>query len=124
MKKFLCSFLLFISFFASAQQGLIKESLKVKSKLMGKEMKYSIYLPADYDKTNRSYPVLYLLHGYSDDETGWPQFGNAGTIADQSINSGDAPTMIIVMPDAEVTWYMNSTMERFGTRIFSLLNSS
>ena len=108
MKKILCSFLLFISFFAHAQQGLVKESLKVKSKLMGKEMKYSIYLPANYDQTNRSYPVLYLLHGYSDDETGWPQFGNAGQIADQSINGGDAPEMIIVMPDAEVTWYMNS----------------
>jgi enterochelin esterase-like enzyme len=100
--------LLLFPFVSDAQQGLIKESLQVKSKLMGKEMKYSIYLPADYDKTNRSYPVLYLLHGYSDDETGWTQFGNAGMIADQSFNSGDAPAMIIVMPDAEVTWYMNS----------------
>jgi len=108
MKKILCSFLLIISFVAHAQQGLVKESLKVKSKLMGKEIKYSIYLPANYDQTNRNYPVLYLLHGYSDDETGWPQFGNAGLIADLSINSGDAPEMIIVMPDAEVTWYMNS----------------
>ncbi|SEJ50770.1 S-formylglutathione hydrolase FrmB [Dyadobacter koreensis] len=91
-----------------AQQGTIKESLKVKSKLMGKEIKYSIYLPADYDKTNRRYPVLYLLHGYSDDETGWTQFGQAQEIADKTINNGDAPPMIIVMPDAEVTWYMNT----------------
>ena len=91
-----------------AQQGTIKESLKVKSKLMGKEIKYSIYLPADYDKTNRRYPLLYLLHGYSDDETGWTQFGQAQEIADKTINNGDAPPMIIVMPDAEVTWYMNT----------------
>lgn len=91
-----------------AQQGTLKESLKVKSKVMGKEIKYSIYLPADYDKTNRRYPVLYLLHGYSDDETGWTQFGQAQEIADKTINNGDAPPMIIVMPDAEVTWYMNT----------------
>ncbi|TKT91769.1 alpha/beta hydrolase [Dyadobacter frigoris] len=108
MKKLLPFLILFISFTSFAQQGIIKESLKVKSKLMGKDIKYSIYLPADYDKTNRSYPVLYLLHGYSDDETGWTQFGLAQEIADKTINSGDAPAMIIVMPDAEVTWYMNT----------------
>ncbi|MBE9460732.1 alpha/beta hydrolase [Dyadobacter subterraneus] len=108
MKKLLLLLILFISLTSFAQQGVIKESLKVKSKLMGKDIKYSIYLPADYDKTNRSYPVLYLLHGYSDDETGWTQFGAAQEIADKTINSGDAPAMIIVMPDAQVTWYMNT----------------
>lgn len=107
MKKLL-PFLILLSLSSFAQQGIIKESLKVKSKLMGKDIKYSIYLPADYDKTNRNYPVLYLLHGYSDDETGWTQFGMAQEIADKTINSGDAPAMIIVMPDAEVTWYMNT----------------
>lgn len=108
MKKTFLLFILLRSISSYAQQGMIQESLKVKSKLMGKEVKYNIYLPADYDKTNRSYPVLYLLHGYSDDETGWTQFGQAQEIADKTINSGDAPAMIIVMPDAEVTWYMNT----------------
>jgi len=109
MKKFTLLAFLLISLQSIAQQGLIKESLKVKSALLGKEMEYSIYLPADYEKTNRSYPVLYLLHGYSDDETGWTQFGEAQHIADKAINSGDAPAMIIVMPDAGVTFYMNSS---------------
>lgn len=108
MKKVLLFLILLTSTSAFAQQGVIRESLKVKSKLLGKEVKYNIYLPADYDKTNRNYPVLYLLHGYSDDETGWTQFGQAQEIADKTINSGDAPPMIIVMPDAEVTWYMNT----------------
>jgi len=109
MKKIFVLTVLLLCFSSSyAQQGTIKESLKVKSKLMGKEIKYSIYLPADYEKTNRSYPVLYLLHGYSDDETGWTQFGQAQEIADKTINNGDTPAMIIVMPDAEVTWYMNT----------------
>ena len=109
MKKFTLLAFLLISLQSAAQQGLIKESLKVKSALLGKEMEYSIYLPSDYEKTNRSYPVLYLLHGYSDDETGWTQFGEAQHIADKAINSGEAPAMIIVMPDAGVTFYMNSS---------------
>ncbi len=99
---------LLISLVSYAQKGIIKESLKVKSAAMGKDIEYSIYLPADYDKTNRSYPVLYLLHGYSDDETGWTQFGEAQRIADETIQSGAAPAMIIVMPDAGVTFYINN----------------
>lgn len=108
MKKISFFVFLLISFVSNAQQGLIKESLKVKSAILGKDIEYNIYLPADYEKTNRSYPVLYLLHGYTDDETGWTQFGDAQRIADQAINSGTAPAMIIVMPDAGVTFYINN----------------
>jgi S-formylglutathione hydrolase FrmB len=93
---------------AFAQQGILKESLKVKSATLGKDVEYSIYLPADYDKSNRRYPVLYLLHGYTDDETGWTQFGEAQIIGDKVIQSGEAAPMIIVMPDAGVSWYINS----------------
>lgn len=108
MKKISALLLLLISSVSFAQQGIVKESLKMKSSTLGKEVKYNIYLPADYEKNNRLYPVLYLLHGYTDDETGWTQFGQTPEIADKTINSGEAPPMIIVMPDAGVSWYMNS----------------
>lgn len=108
MKKISILFLLFVSTLSFAQQGIVKESLKLNSSTLGKEVKYNIYLPADYEKNNRLYPVLYLLHGYTDDETGWTQFGQTPEIADKVINSGEAPPMIIVMPDAGVTWYMNT----------------
>jgi S-formylglutathione hydrolase FrmB len=91
-----------------AQPGLLKESLKVKSSTLGKDVEYSIYLPSDYDKSNRRYPVLYLLHGYTDDETGWTQFGEAQIIGDRLIQNGEAAPMIIVMPDGGVSWYLNS----------------
>jgi enterochelin esterase-like enzyme len=91
-----------------AQTGLLKESLKVKSTILSKEMEYSIYFPTDYETSNRRYPVLYLLHGYGDDETGWTQFGEAHLICDRSIKSGESAPMIIVMPDAGVTWYINN----------------
>ena len=70
--------LLFVTVFALpvfSQTGKVIESLKFESKLVGYPVEYSVYLPADYETSNRSYPVLYLLHGYSDDETGWIQFG-------------------------------------------------
>ena len=98
----------FVSVAAWAQQGILKESLIVKSATLGKDVKYSIYLPADYDRSNRSYPVLYLLHGYTDDETGWTQFGEAQVIVDKVMNLGEAAPMIIVMPDGGVSWYINN----------------
>jgi len=108
MKKVLLLLLSLCCISGYAQQGTIKESLKVKSAILGKEVEYNIYLPADYDKSTRSYPVLYLLHGYTDDETGWTQFGETQGIADKAIQSGDAAPMIIVMPDGGVSWYINS----------------
>jgi len=87
--------------------GHVKESLVMPSKILGEEVKYTIYLPYDYKTSQRKYPVVYLLHGYSDDDTGWLQFGEANRIADNAIASGEIPPMILVMPDAKVTWYIN-----------------
>ena len=87
--------------------GQLLESLSFKSDILGKDVKYCIYLPSDYNTSSRRYPVVYLLHGYTDDETGWVQFGEAHLIADQAIAAREIPPMIIVMPDAGVTWYVN-----------------
>ena len=59
----------------NAQTGKVYESLIFESGKVDYPVEYSVYLPPDYDTSQRSYPVLYLLHGYSDDETGWIQFG-------------------------------------------------
>ncbi len=83
------------------------ESLTFNSSLLNRGIRYSIYLPPDYYTAHRRYPVVYLLHGYSDDETGWVQFGEADRLADEGIKSGELPPMILVMPDAGVTWYIN-----------------
>jgi len=80
----------------------------MKSNILGKEVSFSIYLPPDYQESGRSYPVLYLLHGYSDDETGWTQFGEVKNIMDQHVRKTSVTPMIIAMPDAGVSWYINS----------------
>jgi enterochelin esterase-like enzyme len=92
-----------------AQQSRVLESPKVKSDLLKMERSYSVYLPAGYDDSDRSYPVLYLLHGSGDNHTGWVQFGQVQHIADRAIAEGKAAPMIIVMPDADtkVRGYFN-----------------
>jgi enterochelin esterase-like enzyme len=88
--------------------GKVIEEKTVKSVLLNRPVKYTIYLPADYDKSERNYPVVYLLHGYTDDNTGWLQFGEVNRYADQAIAAGVFPPMIIVMPNADSSWYINS----------------
>jgi len=83
-----------------AQTGKVMDNLTMQSKLLKMDRKYAIYLPPDYETSQRSYPVLYLLHGAGDDQTGWVQFGEVLNIADNAVNAGAATPMIIVMPDA------------------------
>jgi len=51
--------------------------------------------------------VLYLLHGLGDNHTSWSLLGQIQAIADRVIDSGKADEMIIVMPDAKQSWYIN-----------------
>lgn len=83
-----------------AQAGKVYDNLSLKSEILKSERKYAVYLPPDYQTSERSYPVLYLLHGAGDDQTGWVQFGEVLRIADQAIRDGLATPMVIVMPDA------------------------
>jgi enterochelin esterase-like enzyme len=91
---------LLFCFSAIAQSGKVFDNLTVKSTLLKSDRKFAIYLPPDYETSQRSYPVLYLLHGAGDDQTGWVQFGEVLRITDQAIKDGTATPMIIVMPDA------------------------
>jgi S-formylglutathione hydrolase FrmB len=77
------------------------------SRILGRGVGYAAYLPPDYAASSRRYPVVFLLHGFTDDETAWIQFGEAHLAADRAIASRDIPPMILVMPDAGVTWYLN-----------------
>lgn len=94
---------LVISVSGFAQTGKVFDQLTHKSKILKTDRNFAIYLPPDYDTSQRSYPVLYLLHGAGDDQTGWVQFGEVLHIADKAITEGKATPMIIVMPDAFTT---------------------
>src|ERR1700754_3748520 len=103
MKKRLyttAALLLLCPFLLLAQSGKVYDNLSLPSKILKSDRKFAIYLPPDYETSGRSYPVLYLLHGAGDDQTGWVQFGEVLNITDKAINAGTATPMIIVMPDA------------------------
>jgi enterochelin esterase-like enzyme len=95
-----------------SQYGKVYDNLTMESEILGMERKYAIYLPPDYETSQRSYPVLYLLHGGGDDQTGWIQFGEVLRITDEAIANGTATAMIIVMPDANAgkRGYFNDIM--------------
>ena len=59
----------------------------------------SVYLPEGYDSSKKNYPVLYLLHGSGDDETGWLTKGKAKAILDSLIVNQLCSPMIVVMPN-------------------------
>jgi S-formylglutathione hydrolase FrmB len=93
---------------AQVAHGKVLEGLTLESKTLGKPVRFTIYLPPDYEFSQRYYPVVYLLHGYSDNDMGWLQFGEANRIADEGIANGTIPPMILVMPDGGVSFYINN----------------
>lgn len=70
-----------------------------QSAVVGNQNDFYVYTPPGYDANAKTkYPALYLLHGFSDDASGWTAVGKANLILDNLIASGKARPMIVVMP--------------------------
>lgn len=67
------------------------------SEFEGRARRCYVYTPADYEKGNKKYPVLYLQHGMAENETGWHMQGHMANILDNAIAAGQAKPMIVVM---------------------------
>jgi enterochelin esterase family protein len=69
------------------------------SAVVGDDRDFYVYTPPGYDpESKKPYPVLYLLHGFSDDARAWTDVGRAHVILDNLIASGKAKPMLVVMP--------------------------
>jgi len=69
------------------------------SKIANDHRDFYVYTPPNYFEDEKTeYPVLYLLHGFSDDASGWTAVGRANVILDNLIAQGKAKPMIVVMP--------------------------
>ena len=69
------------------------------SNIVAIDSEYYVYTPPNFDSgSKQKYPVLYLLHGYSDDPSAWTQMGKADVILDNLIAQGKVKPMIVVMP--------------------------
>lgn len=84
-----------------------QESLIMESQILHREMKYSILFPEGYNESNKTYPVVYLLHGFGDNETSWMKGGNIRYYADRAVNNGIIEPVIFVAPQGFNNYYVN-----------------
>ncbi|MFM1813889.1 MAG: Endo,4-beta-xylanase [Pseudomonadota bacterium] len=78
-----------------------------QSERMGREFHYTVYLPDDYRAGQKSYAVLYLLHGAYGTDGSWTRLGQVHKTADSLIAAGDVPPFIIVMPGCKGCWWVD-----------------
>lgn len=70
--------------------------------------KYNVILPSSFNvDPSTKYPVLYLLHGADGSNTDWCNGGNAASVVQEYIKSGKLPEIVVVMPDAKNTSYVD-----------------
>lgn len=74
---------------------------------LAREWPYEVYLPTGYEEGTRQYPVIYLLHGNADDATSWVTKAGIDQIADRMIARGTLRPVILVMPAAGRSWYID-----------------
>jgi len=88
---------------AEVKQGVPAKSIqtvKFQSDSVSEQRNFNILLPLDYETSVRRYPVLYLLHGYGDDNTAWSYMTDLSSYAAKH-------EIIIVMPDGSKSWFVN-----------------
>lgn len=67
------------------------------------DRRMTVYTPASYEKGDKRYPVLYLLHGMGGDENAWSELGRATQILDNLVAQGKAEPMIVVMTNGNIS---------------------
>ena len=82
-------------------QSLDLRTVEFESPAVARTMKYNIVLPRDYESSSERYPVLYLLHGLTQNYTAW------GLSNGTPFYAGLYDDLIVVMPDAGNSWYVN-----------------
>ena len=90
----------------SSIEPLPVQTITHEAPSVGRTLKYNLVLPEDYESSDRRYPVLYLLHGYSQDYTAWHRLGAPFHARGRG--------MIVVMPDAGNSFYVNWAVSNDG----------
>ena len=134
MKRLLSLFLLSLPAALTLTAGNIVTDT-IHSKVLGADVCYNVYLPSGFGKqADARYPVVYLLHGLSDDYRAWRDKGQMQSVADELIESGEACKMVIIMPgaggpDIHNTWngYFNmpgwAYEDFFFTELYNVLDN-
>ena len=95
---------------ATMAQSLELKTIEFESPAVARTMKYNILLPRDYESSSQRYPVLYLLHGLTQNYTAW------GLSNGSPYYAGLYDDLIVIMPDAGNSWYVNWAENEDGQR--------
>lgn len=82
------------------------------SKALGAPATFVAYLPADYETSKASYPVIYALHGMFEGSSFWERRG-LSTLYDEMVKTGVAPNAIVVTVDGGNNLFVNSTRGKY-----------
>ncbi len=104
MKRFYTFFVLLVVLSIKLSIASTVDTVKVYSHSMDKEINTVVVTPDSYDKSKQM-PVIYLLHGFGDNHTGWISKGP--TVKQLS----DLYNVIVVCPDGSTSWYFDSPID-------------
>ena len=111
---------------AAADKGELREDEAFASAILKRKIRASVYLPPSFEATRRSesrFPVVYLLHGLGDNHRAWPRLGKIKPTLDQLIGAGKLRPVIVIMPDAASSWYVNDHRVDGNGRVFDAFRS-
>lgn len=89
-----------------------EKAKKFTSAALGSEVTYAVYLPADYETSKASYPVIYALHGMFENHAFLERRGVI-TQYEEAVKAGAAPNAIVVTVDGGNNLFINSPKGRY-----------
>src|SRR4051812_34738140 len=92
----------------AARAGEVEYGLNAPSRALSGNTPYVMYRPATAPAPGERWPVLYLLHGLGDDERAWVMLGRAAETLDGLIVEGKLKPLLVVMPMAKDSWYVDN----------------
>lgn len=115
-----------------AAASTVREQLRMPSRLLDRDLVFSLYLPSGHPgailaspggeaTADRSWPLLILLHGHGGNDRDWLRAGKLRETADQLVASGVIRPLIVVMPDADNSWYVDNPDPGGGGPVASAL---
>ena len=88
-----------------------------RSEALGRDYKYTVYLPDSYKKDDKKYPILYLLHGAGGDENEWLAKGGLRETMDAMIARRLIKPMVVIMPGHTAAWWVDGAKEKGETAL-------
>jgi Predicted esterase len=117
MKRTLSIFAALVVLGCSLAPAFETRKLEVPSASMKRNVAATVIVPEGLRSSKKPVPVVYLLHGFADNDTAWPTRTTIGDLADQY-------NVLVVCPDADNSWYFDAPADpsmRFETFVSSEL---